>query len=312
VRTIRLTASHYLIIGSITVVLQVNASGFALFRLVFAVAFSVLLIVGFAAIPVGAESPIWTIDVQLGGDFGLLQLYTGLSAYTTGLKSTMSISWSSDGFNSSLTIYATGTKSQFENLTQMVVQIQNFAITYGHQTHTAILNYQISIPPNITGTFLEYRLDLRKFAGVIENMLPSGFNASSQQFFIYGQVLISIVWLDAIQETANTEFIRVNLGCDCPGTEANVFVSILEENARLIIEQIGPQNVQMLAPNSFSTEYVIAAGQQTQIYAEWALETPPPFYETQPYDWVISAGVSLVMGAAVSEGYHRIKSKRHS
>ena len=114
---------------------------------------------------------------------------------------------------------------------------------------------------------------------------------------ISGQVLVSIVWLDAIQETAATEFIRVDLGCDCPRTEANVFVGILEENARLITEQIGPQNVQMVAPNSFSTEYIIAAGQETQIYAEWAFVTPPPFYETQPYDWLISAGISLVMGA---------------
>ena len=136
-----------------------------MFRLVFAVAFSVLL-VGFAASPVEAETRNWTIDVHPDGDFGLLQLYTGLSAYTTGLKSTMSISWLSEGFNSSLTIYATGTTSQFENLTKMVVQIQNFAMTYGNHFQTVMLNYQIFIPPNFTGTFLEYQLDLTKFARV--------------------------------------------------------------------------------------------------------------------------------------------------
>jgi hypothetical protein len=88
-------------------------------------------------------------------------------------------------------------------------------------------------------------------------------------------------------------------------------VGILEENARLITEQIGSQNVEMVTPNSFSAEYVIATtSQETQIYAEWAFETPPPFYETQPYDWIISAGISLVMGAALNEGYHWIKSKR--
>jgi hypothetical protein len=244
-----------------------NASGFPLFRFVFAVAFSVLLIVGFAASPVEAGSRIWSIDVHPGGDFGLLQLYTGLSAYTSGLKSTMSISWLSDGFNSSLTIYATGMMSQFENSTRMVVQIQ--AVTYGKQTHTVILNYQIFIPPNFTGTFVEYHLDLTKFARLLENILPSSFNASSQQVLITGQVLVSIVWLDAIQETADTEFIRVNLGCDCPGTGAIVSVGILEENARLITEQIGPQNVEMVTPNSFSTEYVVATtSQETQIYAE--------------------------------------------
>jgi hypothetical protein len=198
--------SHHFIIGSMTVVLHMNASEVPLFKVVFAVALSSLLIFGFAS-PLKAESRIWSIDVHPGGYFGLLQLYSGLSAYTTGLKSTMSINWLSAGFNSSLTIYATGATAQLENLTNMAVQVQNFAITYGSHTHTIILDYQIDIPPNLTGTFVEYHLDLTKFARVLENRLPSSFNASSERVFIFGQVSVSIVWLDAIQETADTEFI---------------------------------------------------------------------------------------------------------
>ena len=299
-----------------TVVIYVNTSGFYLSRFGFAVAFSVvLLIVGFAVGSVAAENPILGVDVHHSGNLWLFQLNTQLVAYARDLNASTSIFWLSNGFNSSLTFYVIGTGGQFGNLTKMVVQIQDFGVTYVNRTRLSLnppQGYnQIYVAPAVSEAILKYQLDLTNFTKAFENVLPSTFNATSQQVFIGGQVFVSIVWSGAIQETAETKFIRVGLACDCPGTSAYVGVGILEENARLIAGQIGQKNLEMFAPNSFNTQYVIAPNEVTQVYAEWDIVKSPPWYETQPYDWVISGviggGIGATITAAATVVYRRIK-----
>ncbi|MGA3406938.1 MAG: hypothetical protein ABSD49_14505 [Candidatus Bathyarchaeia archaeon] len=37
----------------------------------------------------------------------------------------------------------------------------------------------------------------------------------------------------------------------------------------------------------------------TSLYAEWEIVNPPPWYQTQPYDWFISAVIGAGIGAII-------------
>ena len=77
-----------------------------------------------------------------------------------------------------------------------------------------------------------------------------------------------------------------------------------------MIAQIGNTNLEMFAPNWFRTNYVVGY-QVTSLYSEWEIVAPPPLYETQPYDWVISGIVGAVISGGLSFGVGRWKNRKH-
>ena len=155
-------------------------------------------------------------------------------------------------------------------------------------------------------------VDLASLATEFIGIFPSTSNVTSQ-VAIDGQMNVSFVAFDAIQE-ADTKFFRASFSCDCAGASAYIGRAIVEADAVLSVAQIGHSNFEQTSPNSFRTQYVIGSNEVTPIYTECKVVKPPPWYETQPYDWVISGviggGIGATITAAATVIYHRIRLRK--
>jgi len=241
---------------------------------------------------------------------------TQLNVHGANLASSTFFNWISSGVNGSLTLFAVGTDAGFANYTQLVIELTEASITLANgrlqpinltENHNPIL-----VTPSLSGNLLKYQASLTSFKEEIPALNSSSANPA--QISLFGQASVNFVWLDVVQEEADTEFFQVSLSCDCNSQDV-LGLDIMNENVRLTTVLIGNMNPEMIerTPNAFRTEYSFVPNQITPVYVEWETIIPPPWFSTQPYDWIISgivgAAISGVSGFVVGYFYDRLRIK---
>jgi len=248
------------------------------------------------------EEPSFGIDLGYGGDLVLSSVESRIVAMGSDLRVINIIYFESKGLTPSFSLVAMGHGVGLENVTQMSIVVGGFYIWNPNGTRSTHVYLpggfaQLNWPVTVVGSKISYSVDLASFIQDSQRTFLSreGLTMDTRSVVATGQIRVDFVAAEGVGSIGGSKFFDMMFSCTFKGARANFDVTVTEPESRFRQTRIGNSSMEQSSPTHAAAQFTVNSAEPTTVYVEWETAPQPPWWTMQPFDWVISGLVGVVI-----------------
>jgi len=257
------------------------------------------------------QNPEWDIDVKSTGDLVLAKVNTMILIEKSILHVSSRMDFSSKGATPILLFTVRSYNARIVEATPAFVVIGDFYISKydltGHFYYMRGGEITGTISPDLSEKYdkqymqATYSLNLTDLTHRSQKEVLSDLSSSEgiREITAQGKIHLEFV-LNSVGENGKNRFSRLTFISSINTTFVFFDVELHNEQS-FRVAKVGSSDMTKVAPNHLWYGFFSSAPDIKIVYVEWEEPPSPPFWEMQPYDWILSGIVGAICGILCTE-----------